>query len=89
MIKLRLEVLNPWNWDYFKNLGCVHGKITKHTAWELEHSYYSGTLLDFDFSFTTRKDHAGLDLVAGILGYGVGFRVYDTRHWNDETNTWL
>ena len=88
MINLRLEVLNPWSGVYFKNLGHLYGKITKYKAWELEHSFYSGTLLDFDFRLTTRGDHAGLNLVAGIFGYGIRFRIYDTRHWNEETNSW-
>lgn len=88
MIKLQLEVPSPWSWDYFKNLGCLHGKLTQHKMWELEHTYYSGSLLDVTFRLTTRGDHAGLELVFGIFGYGVSFRIYDTRHWNSTTNAW-
>jgi hypothetical protein len=88
MIKSRLEIRNPWGKDRFKNLGCVSGKITKHKSWELEHTFYDSMLADLDFEFTTKRDHAGLRFSLGILGYAVGFNIYDNRHWNTETNTW-
>lgn len=89
MIKLRFELQNPWTKDRFKNLGCLHGRISKNKAWELEHTFYDGMLADCNFEFTTKGDHAGLDLALGILGYGVHFRIYDTRHWDYETNDWV
>jgi hypothetical protein len=88
MIKLRLEIRNPWSKDRFKNLGCVFGKITKHTAWELEHTFYDGMLVDLDFEFTTKQDHAGIRFSLGVFGYAVGFSIYDTRHWDQENNCW-
>ncbi len=88
MIKSRLEIRNPWSKDRFKNLGCMSGKITQNTAWELEHTFYDGMLVDLDFEFTTKQNHAGLRFCLGILGYAIGFTVYDTRHWSSETNTW-
>jgi hypothetical protein len=89
MINFRLEIASPCTWDYFRNLGCLHGRISKIKAWELEHSYYSGMLLDAEFKLTARGNHAGLEFVLGILGYGIAFRIYDTRHWDYETNTWV
>jgi hypothetical protein len=57
-----------------------------HTAWELEHTYYSGVLLDVDISLSAKEHHAGLDFTVGLFGYGIHFRIYDTRHWNYERN---
>ncbi len=88
IIKLHLEILNPWSKDRFKNLGCIHGPISKNKAWELEHTFFDGTLLDFSFNITAKEDHAGLEIVLGILTYGIHFRIYDTRHWNIEKRTW-
>ena len=88
MINLRLELKNPWAKDKFKNLGCLHGRISKNKAWELEHTFYDGLLIDIDFSITRHCDHAGLNIVLGILGYAVHFSIYDTRHWDYETNDW-
>jgi hypothetical protein len=89
MINFRLEIRNPWSKDRFKNLGSISGRISKNKAWELEHTFYDGMLLDFDFNFTTRKDHAGLDIVLGLLTYGIHFQIYDTRHWDYENQKWV
>jgi hypothetical protein len=87
IIHFRFNIATPW--DQFKNLGCLHGRLTRYKAWELEHTYYAGSAIDCDFTISTREDHAGFELAVGILGYGVGFRLYDTRHWNSELNTWV
>ena len=74
--------------DYFKNLGCIHGKLFGNKAWELEHTYYSGSLLDIDISVSIREDHAGFEIGVGLFGYGINFRMHDTRHWDYENKTW-
>lgn len=89
MINFRLEIASPCNWEYFRSFGCLHGCIFKNMAWELEHNYYSGMLLDAEFKLTSRRDHAGLEVMLGVLGYGIAFRIYDTRHWNHETSAWV
>lgn len=89
MINLHVEIQNPWTKDRFKNLGSLHGKISKHKAWELEHTFYDGMLLDLNLKFTTKGDHAGLNIELGLLGYSIHFTVYDTRHWDYEKNTWV
>jgi hypothetical protein len=87
LVHLRFNLATPW--EAFKNLGCLHGRLGQHTAWELEHTYYAGSLVDLEFSISTHTDHAGLDFGLGLLGYGIGFRIYDTRHWDSDTNTWV
>ena len=89
MIYLRFELRNPWSKDRFKNLGCIHGQITKNKHCELEHTYYDGMLLDCEFKFTTKEDHAGLSIMLGILGYAVHFSIYDIRHWDYENKRWV
>jgi hypothetical protein len=86
LFTLRAQLYTPW--DYFKNLGCISGRLTKNKAWELEHSYYSGALLDIDISIGRNEDHAGLEIGLGLLGYGIHFKIYDTRHWDYELNSW-
>ena len=87
LINLRFNIATPW--EYFKSLGCLHGRLGQHKAWELEHNYYAGSLVDCEFSISTHTDHAGIDLGLGMLGYGIGFRIYDTRHWNTTLNNWV
>ena len=86
IFSLRTQISLPF--DHFKNLGSISGSIHKHTAWELEHTYYNGSLFDIDVSWSIREDHAGFELCLGLLGYGIHFHIYDTRHWNYTTNTW-
>ena len=86
IFSLRTQISLPF--DHFKNLGCVSVGIGTHTAWELEHTYYSGSLLDIDISWGIREDHAGFEFCLGLFGYGINFRIYDTRHWNSNTKTW-
>lgn len=88
LVNLRFQLSNPFNWDYFKNLGSLHGSITRNKHWELEHTFYGNSLLDCEFTVSTKEDHAGLNIVFGLLGYGVHFQIYDSRHWNYETNKW-
>jgi len=89
ILNLRFELANPFDrWEYFRNLGCVSGRITRFMAWELEHTYYSPLLFDFAVRWKHKTDHAGFEFELGLLGYGVNFRIYDTRHWNSDTDTW-
>lgn len=74
--------------DRFKSLGSISGQLTKHKCWELEHYYYSRTLAEFEFSITSRTDHAGLQITVGLLGYSVSATIYDSRHWDRNRNTW-
>ena len=82
IISLRAQISLPF--EHFNNLGCLYGRIGKNMAWELEHTQYSGSLFDIDFSWSIREDHAGLEIGLGLFGYGVSFRMYDTRHWDYE-----
>lgn len=89
ILNIRIELTNPFDrWDFFKNLGCINGQLTKNKAWELEHTFYSPMLFDADINWSRCQDHAGLRIVLGICGYGISFQIYDTRHWNYDTNTW-
>jgi hypothetical protein len=87
LFNLQTQIYLPF--EHFKNLGSVHGRMGANTAWELEHTYYSGSLLDIDISLSIREDHAGFEITLGLFGYGVSFRIYDTRHWNYETCSFI
>jgi hypothetical protein len=84
LFNLQTQIYLPF--DHFKNLGSVYGRIGANKAWELEHTYYSGSLLDVDISLSVREHHAGFEITVGLFGYGIHFRIYDTRHWSYERN---
>ncbi len=80
MIRLSFSVTNPWS-DLFDAGWCWSKKITKNKAAEIQ-LYRCNTLVEGQFEFTTRQDHAGLRLEIGLLSYVLTFNLYDTRHWN-------
>jgi hypothetical protein len=87
LFSLRAQVSLPF--EHFVPLGSLHGKLFAHKAWELEHNFYSGSLFDIDTKWTLNEDHAGIEIGIGIFGYGISFRIYDTRHWDYELKQWV
>ena len=82
VFELRFQLTNPFvSGDYFKNLGAIYGKIMQHWIWELEHCWYPRALVDVDINVTVKEDHQGFDFTAGVLGYGIHFHIYNTRHY--------
>jgi hypothetical protein len=88
MIHLNFSIDNLWSRSGFHHLGNVHGHLTENKCWELEH-YRCSNIVEFEFNFTVRKDHAGSELTVGLFGYTIHANIYDRRHWNNETNTWV
>ena len=88
MISLHFGISNPWHKENFANLWCADGSITKNKHWEFQIIRHAYDLLELHASYTIRQDHAGLKLVVGLFGYSIHFDLYDSRHWNCETNTW-
>lgn len=82
MINISFNIRNPYS-QQFKNLWARSWYVAKHKYLELE-VYRDSSLLSFNFSWTIRQSHAGLDIELGVLGYCVHFNVYDNRHWNNE-----
>lgn len=90
ILNIRIEIANPFDrWEFFKDLGCVWGKLGKHLAWELQHSFYTGLIADFELRWNRHIDHAGFEFGIGLLGYGIHFRIYDTRHWDYGRGIWV
>lgn len=71
-----------------KQLYVSSGKLPiKHKFWEFE-IYRDPTLISLLFSYTTHEDHAGLTIRLGMFSFVLGFMIYDSRHWDYETNSW-
>ena len=90
MINLTLAIANPWfkGWRDFKHIRHWTGKLLiDHKYWEVE-VLRDGYFVQFDFTYTTRRDHAGVTMSMGILGYSINLTAYDNRHWDYETDTW-
>lgn len=89
MIYLNLNLRNPWaENDFFKNIKTWHGStFVTNKYWEIQ-ILRNDNWLRFEFGFTIREDHAGLNLELGLFGYEIHFTIYDNRHWDYINNRW-
>jgi hypothetical protein len=89
MIYFNFNIRNPKWWDRFELINCWMGATPiPHKFWEIQ-VMKGPELLRFEFEVTTQQDHAGMNIELALLGYHVGFTIYDTRHWNSEEGRWM
>jgi len=89
MLNFYIQLRNPWHKGRFKPVWVRDGLITKHKAWESQISVYAYDLFCFVLDLNWRgKDHAGPEIALSIFGVNLAFKVYDIRHWDEETSTW-
>ena len=88
MLNFSLKLLNPFCKEYFENIFCTAWQLSKNKFLEFEITYFSKTIIDIDFSITTKCDHAGVSLEVGILCISMHINLYDSRHWNETTDAW-
>jgi hypothetical protein len=87
MIHLKFPKTNPL--DKFESIYSSHGKISEYKFWEFEFYCYDWYWVEFEFEWIINGfDHAGPEIGIGILGYYINFKIYDSRHWNKELNSW-
>lgn len=87
MISFNFNLRNPWS-KQFKNLwSTFYVTPFKNKFIELE-VYKDSYIVSFNFNWTIRQSHAGLDIELGLFSYCVHFNFYDNRHWNNEEGRW-
>jgi len=86
MIHLNFTISNPWS-DRWNTIWYKNGSISRHKAWEFN-GYQTHDIVEVSCRLSFTGDHAGLHMMIGLFGYAVELHIYDTRHWNYETNTW-
>lgn len=88
MINFNFNIKNPFS----RRWQCLYSTagITpiKHKCWEFQVDKCAD-IIGFEFSYTTRQDHAGLYLSLALFGYDAIFNLYDNRHWNHEKGRWF
>lgn len=93
MFYLNASIKNPfWKSEYnkyFDSYVCVEKPISKNKVFNFEITRHFYHLFQFILKTEFRgMDHAGPSLELGLFGYNVMVCIYDTRHWDDEKNTW-
>ena len=88
MIYLNINIRKPSWWDRYKSIKTWHGGTPiKNKSWEVQ-IIKNDNILRIEFEFSTRQDHAGINLGLGLFGYEIHGMIYDHRHWNYEKNCW-
>lgn len=89
MIYFNINIRNPKWWDRFALINCKMGNTPfKNKFWEWQ-ILKGPDLFRIEFEITTQQDHAGMNIELALLGYQIGFTIYDNRHWNYEENRWM
>ena len=86
MIYLTAKINNPWS-DRWASVFCLYGSLSKNKAWEIQLMKTSDIVFG-QLEFSTRKDHAGLHIELGVLGFNLAGQIYDTRHWDYTQSKW-
>lgn len=89
MIDFGIRLRNPFACQPFRTVFCFAKQLTNHKFFELQFSRYAFNWFEVGVDLNWRQtDHAGPWLVLNLFGWTVDARITDSRHWNDETNTW-
>jgi hypothetical protein len=89
MIQFDFEIQHPYPKNNFKAFWNKHATLSKHKALETEIYKDPECIFGLGFRFSFRgHDHAGLRINLGFFTYRFDMHIYDTRHWNHETNSW-
>ena len=89
MINLKFAIEYPFTRSAFNHsFNRCWNTPFKNKYFEFEVFHDCVYLINFNFDWTTRCDHAGIRLELGLFGYELFLHFYDNRHWDYHTNTW-
>lgn len=86
MIHYSFRIQNPYS-NRFEHAVTKHGILTQNKAWEFN-IYRTAVIFSKSLELNMRRDHAGLRVEVGLLGYEIEFHFFDVRHWDYEKNTY-
>ena len=88
MINLNFSISNPWQTNKIWNtLWTKNGLFTENKAWEFN-GYRTSRIINIEFEWTLRGDHAGARIMLGVFGYEIDLAFHDRRHWDYDLATW-
>lgn len=83
-----ISLRNPfaeWKWKSIFEREEVSRRNPNKT-WGIELRRGGVNLVHADVNYSTRCDHAGLNVLVELFGYCVDFKYVDRRHWDYERN---
>ena len=73
-----------------KSFFCIDKKISKNKNFSLEFARWPNEwpIFELGLNWSTKRDHAGLEIEIGLFSFSTNINIYDGRHWNYENNRW-
>ena len=87
MIHYSFRIQNPYS-NRFEHAVTKHGIVTQNKAWEFN-IYRTAVIFSKSLELNMRRDHAGLRVEVGLLGYEIEFHFFDVRHWDYEQKEYV
>ena len=87
MINFSFNISNPWSRRWRHVWARAYNTPFKNKHVELE-LFAENTIVCFSFNWSLRRDHAGLTIELGLLGYSISLNIYDQRHWSVDDGNW-
>lgn len=68
----------------------AHKNLSENKSFEWQTDYFHWTnLFSFELDLIpTGSDHASVGFSLTLFGFMVDCKIYDSRHWDHDTNTW-
>lgn len=89
IVDIRLSIDNPFDTKRkFKPLWYKARLVTAHKGWEAETYVDPASVVLLSVAVSAKEDHAGFRFSVGLFSFVFNFMIYDTRHWDYETNEW-
>ena len=87
MIDFSFGICHPFNVEFKNYWSKTWSTPFKHKSIELE-LHTTSEIVGFNFLWTIRRDHAGVNIQLALIGYNLHFNFYDSRHWDYDNNRW-
>ena len=83
-----LKLTTPFVAEYFKSFWCKTIQLAEYKFFEAQSYFHSKSLVDIEFRWTTKTDHAGVTIDVVLFGLGIVVSIYDCRHYDDDAGCW-
>lgn len=78
-----------WNLKMCKEYFHKSWPLTKNKTFEIQATNFAnGTIIEFSFSWTRNRSHAGVALELGMFSRSILFELEDNRHWDNQQGRW-
>jgi hypothetical protein len=81
MIDFSFNISHPFETEFKNFWSRAWSTPIKNKFIELEF-HTTEALIGVNFLWSTRRDHAGIDIQVSLFGFCAHFNFYDNRHWN-------